>query len=191
MIATGVIVLAIVAFALDFDFGGNGNNDPSGDSTSGPSGQGTERAGARIKVSGADDYDPQGDPQEENPEDVANAIDGDRATAWTTSTYDQNFGPGGLKDGVGLLLDLGKDRGVGEVGVDFGGAPTGFSLYLSDQPPSGVPTGEPVAEDTADQNSVTVSMPEDSSGRYLLVWLTSLPEQGGFTGEIREITVRS
>ncbi len=66
-----------------------------------------------------------------------------------------------------------------------------FSLYLSDEPPSGVPTGDPVAEDTADQNSVTVSMPDDSSGRYLLVWLTSLPEQGGFTGEIREITVRS
>ncbi len=101
VIATGVIVLAIVAFALDFDFGGNGNDDPSGDSTSDPSGQGTERAGARIKVASADDYDPQGDPPEEYPEDVANAIDGDRATVWTTSTYDQNFGPGGLKDGVG------------------------------------------------------------------------------------------
>ena len=191
VVATGVIVLAIVAFAVDFDFGGNGNNDPSGDSTSDPTGQGTERTGARIKVSGADDYDPQGDPPEEYPEDVAKAIDGDRATFWTTQTYDQNFGPGGLKDGVGLLLDLGKDREVGEVGVDFGGTPTEFSLYLSDEPPSGVPTGDPVAEDTADQNSVTVSMPDDSSGRYLLVWLTSLPDQGGFTGEIREITVRS
>ena len=191
VIATGVIVLAIVAFALDFDFGGNGNNDPGGDPTSDASGQASERAGARIKVSSADDYDPQGDPPEEYPEDVANAIDGDRATFWKTSTYDQNFGPGGIKDGVGLLLDLGKDREVGEVGVDFGGTPTAFSLYLSDEPPSGVPTGDPAAEDTADQDSVTVSMPEDSSGRYLLVWLTSLPEQGGFTGEIREITVRS
>jgi serine/threonine kinase PknH len=193
VVATGVIVLAIVAFAVAFDFGGNGgngSNDPTGNSSS-PSGQGSDRAGARIKVSGADDYDPQADPPEENPDDVANVIDGDRATFWSTSTYDQNFGPGGLKDGVGVLLDLGKDRGVGEVGIDFGGTPTEFSLYLSNEPPHGVPTGEPAAEEIADRNNVTVSMPEDSSGRYLLVWLTSLPEQGGFTGEIREITVRS
>ena len=143
-------------------------------------------------MAGADDYDPQGDPPEEYPEDVANAIDGDRATVWTTSD---------LRAELRARRTQGRRRRccstsarterVGEVGVDFGGTPTEFSLYLSDQPPSGVPTGEPVAEDTADQNSVTVSMPDDSSGRYLLVWLTSLPEQGGFTGEIREITVRS
>ena len=45
VIAIGVIVLAIVAST--FDFGGNGNDDPSDDTTSGPSGQTSERAGAR------------------------------------------------------------------------------------------------------------------------------------------------
>ena len=31
-----------------------------------------------------------------------------RRTAWRTVTYSQNFGPGGLKTGVGLVLDLGE-----------------------------------------------------------------------------------
>ena len=55
----------------------------------------------------ATDFDPQGDPPEENPELAPLAVDGDPATSWRTATYLQNFGPGGLKTGVGLVLDLG------------------------------------------------------------------------------------
>ena len=145
-----------------------------------------------IKAASADDYDPQGDPPEENSENAPNVIDGDPATDWTTSDYKQNFGPGGIKDGVGVLLDLGKGQTVGQVEIDFGSAPTDVSVYLSDQSPSGVPTGDPAAEGTADKRRLTLSLPDDASGRYLLVWLTSIPPAGGdFRGEIREISVRS
>ena len=39
----------------------------------------------------ADDFDPQGDPPEENPDDAANAVDGDPGTSWSTSTYSSSW----------------------------------------------------------------------------------------------------
>ena len=71
-----------------------------------------ERRGADRRAITATDFDPQGDPPEENPELAALAVDGDPDTAWHTQTYDQNFGPGGLKTGVGLILDLGATHDV-------------------------------------------------------------------------------
>jgi hypothetical protein len=190
LIAAAVLLLSAIVFA--FDLGrdtnpGTGTTDPT---STGSSSQGTQSP-QPIEVAGAADFDPQGDPPEENPDEVRNVIDGDPATSWTTNGYDQNFGPGGLKDGVGVVLDLGKDQTVGEVKIDFADAPTEVSLYLSGEAPSGTPTGQPVAEGTADKNTLTLSLPSDASGRYLLVWLTSLPHPDRFRGEISEMAVRS
>ena len=78
---------------------------------------------------------PGGDPPEENPDEAPNAIDGDAATSWTTSTYRGDPALGGLKPGVGLMVDLGKDQEVGSVTVRFKGAPTSFEVYAA---PAGV-----------------------------------------------------
>ena len=50
-----------------------------------------------------------------------NAVDGDPSTAWRTMTYLQDFGPGGLKTGAGLVLDLGAEHDVGSVDLTFVG----------------------------------------------------------------------
>ena len=182
-IAAAALLLTAVAFA--FTLGrGDGGGTPGEDPTSGATSTG---AGAVIKVAGVEDFDPQGDPPEENPEDAPNVLDRDPTTTWSTNGYDQNFGPGGLKDGIGLVLDLGKVHSVSAVRIDFVGAPTGVSAYLSDQAPS----GKPAARATADQESVTLKLPDASSGRYLVVWLTSLPQPDRFRAEISRITVRS
>ena len=68
-----------------------------------------------------------------------------RRRAWQTSSYEQQFGPGGLKTGVGLVIDLGEQREVSGVDVSFVGAPTGVSLYLSDTAPTEVAGLDPVA----------------------------------------------
>ena len=139
----------------------------------------------------ADDLDPQGDPPEENPDLVGAAVDGDPATAWRTMTYTQNFGPGGLKTGAGLTIDLGQVRDVREVVVTLVGAPTTVSLYLSDVKPTAVKDLTPAATETGDER-LTVAFDTPVSGRYLTVWLTSLPAvEGGFRGEIAEVAVRA
>ena len=54
---------------------------------------------------------------------MPNVLDGDPATSWTTSTYEQNFGPAGLKTGVGLVIDLGATKAVRQVAGHHGGWP--------------------------------------------------------------------
>lgn len=139
----------------------------------------------------ATDLDPQGSPPfDEHPELTALAVDGKPDTAWTTMTYDQDFGPGGLKTGVGLVVDLGSPHDVDSIDLTFVGAPTGWSLYLTDTAPKAVADLTPVTTGTARGEQARAEL-DGASGRYLTVWLTSLPEaDGGFRGGVAEVTVR-
>lgn len=139
----------------------------------------------------ADDFDPQGSPpQEENPELVPLVVDGNPSTSWQTASYLQNLGPSGLKTGVGLVIDLGATRGVREVDVATLKGPTSLSVYVSGQPPTGVQELSPVGE-AAGTGVLEVALDEAVSGRYVTVWLTSLPQvDGEFRGTIAEVEVR-
>lgn len=138
----------------------------------------------------ATDFDPEGDPPDEYPELAPLAVDGDPETAWRTMDYKQNFGPGGLKDGVGLLLDLGSVRNVSAVDVTVLGGSTGVSLYLSDTAPSSVDGLTPAASATVD-DSQQIELTEPVEAQYVVVWLTSVPAVGSeFRGEVAEVTVR-
>ncbi|MBA2955054.1 hypothetical protein GON03_11995 [Nocardioides sp. MAH-18] len=148
------------------------------------------RSSNPIEVVAKSDFDPQGSPREENPEEVPLALDGDATTAWRTQTYEQNFGPQGLKTGVGLLLDLGSSQSVSAVDVTVAGGSTGVSLYLTDAVPTGVRDLTPVQSATVDAAG-QIELPEPTTGRYVVVWLTSLPAvAGGFQGAVAEVTVR-
>lgn len=140
----------------------------------------------------ATDFDPQGDPPyDENPELTALAVDGKPGTAWRTSTYLQNFGPGGLKDGVGLTLDLGGEHDVASLDLTFVGEPTSFQVFVGDTAPTGVADLTPVAEETADGTRTQVELTTPATGRYVTLWLTSIPAvPDGFRGEVAEVAVR-
>jgi hypothetical protein len=138
----------------------------------------------------ADDFDPQGaEPREENPDSVPNVVDGDPATTWSTSSYLQNFGPAGLKSGVGLIVDVGATRGVREVVVSTQGGQTSLAAYVTSQPPTGVAELTPVGTASGD-GELTITLDEAVSGRYVTVWLTLLPPvDGEFRGTISEVQV--
>jgi hypothetical protein len=138
----------------------------------------------------ASDLDPQGDPPSENPELAPLAVDGDPATGWNTSTYTQNLGPAGLKTGVGLTVDLGSSREVSSVDVTVAGGATGVSVYVSDTDPSGVGGLRPAATATVSAHR-RLTLDNPATGRYVVVWLTSLPfTDGGYRGEVDEVAVR-
>lgn len=161
--------------------------DSGGSESSSPPSTG---AGAATALTGltAFDLDPQGDPPEENPDLAALAVDGDPATDWHTSTYEQNLGPAGLKTGVGLVVDVGKVRELQELSVQLVGSPTGLTVLLADDRPSSVRGLEPVATETAD-GTLQVAL-DGASGRYVVLWLTSLPRVGGgFRGGVAEVVV--
>lgn len=126
---------------------------------------------------------------EENDDDVANAFDGDPSTVWTTLTYRQQLGPNGLKTGVGIQVDLGQERTLSAVRLTFDGEPTSAALYLTPDQPGSVDDLQ--AAGTVDGAGTEAEVRLDGvSGRYLTIWLTSLPElSDGFRGGLAEVQV--
>jgi hypothetical protein len=195
-IVVGVLLIVVVAMAVAFNRGREDGGTPSGSSDNPTSPAAGAAGGAAINLAGVRDFDPDGDPPEENPGEAKFAIDGDPGTSWSTVTYRGNPALGGLKPGVGLMLDLGKEQKASSLTVRFKGAPTSFDVYAA---PAGV-TEAPDSIDQLDKVGGQQAAPEKStvtldpapSTRYLLVWLTRLPAvSGGYRGEITDITVRS
>ena len=118
-------------------------------------------------------------------------VDGDRSTAWTTLRYNQQLGPGGLKDGVGLVLDLGASHEVTELDLTTVGSPTGVSVYVSPTDPADLRGLEVAGKGVLTGTKGTISLDEPATGHYVVVWLTQLPAvPGGFRGEIADAVVK-
>jgi serine/threonine-protein kinase len=169
------LVVAGAAFAAVLLLGG-GSGQHGGGSGSGGS------TGAAVQLRGVTDYDPQGNGGEHS-ETAPLATDKNPATAWTTETYgNQDFG--GLKDGVGLVLDAGSSVKLAQVTVD---TPTpGFTAEIQVGDSQTGPF-------TTDSSSQTVSSPatfdlQGKTGQYYVVWITQLPP--GNRAEISEVTAK-
>jgi hypothetical protein len=151
----------------------------------------TKPAPQPIKIVGVKDFDPQGDGTE-NPDLLGNVDDGDPSTAWQTRWY-ARADLGGLKSGVGVILDLGRARNVSSVKVQFLGDSTSVDLMAATSGTSGEPTALDGFRKVASGRGTTVTLKPGSTvnSRYLLVWLTKLPleSSGHFRGKIAEINV--
>ncbi len=189
LIALALLIVIVSLFAFNRGRDQGAPDDESGSPS--PANSSAAPAGP-ISVASVVDFDPLGDPQEENPERAPLAIDGKPGTAWTTSTYRQNFGPAGLKSGVGLLLDLGEAQEVGSVELTLVGTPTTVQLFAATgaQPPTTVDGLDAAAEGQADGAELTLTPDEPVEARWVVVWLTSLPDVGGFRGGVAEVVVR-
>ncbi|MFD0468857.1 hypothetical protein ACFQ0B_11485 [Nonomuraea thailandensis] len=88
-----------------------------------------------VKPKNAKGFDPLGDGDEKS--DIAKlAIDGKPGTLWKTETY-TSADLGRLKDGVGLLLDLGKAMQISDVVATLSDAPGAtVELKVGDSPSS-------------------------------------------------------
>ena len=193
LVALGLVLLVAVAIAFNLSRGKTPlGTEPEPEPTTPSATTTSPSPSAPVAIAGitADDFDPQGDPQEENPDDVGNAVDGDPGTSWTTSTYEQQLGPGGLKEGVGLLLDLGRTRTVRQIDLTLvGERTTGLSLFVTDQRPTAIDGLTSVVDMQAGVD-VQVPLERPAEGRYVVVWLTDLPPvDGGFRGEIVDVVV--
>lgn len=163
-------VVALVVIAL---LGGPGDDasDTDADAARGRD--------APWEVAEATDHDPFGG-DGEHPEKTALAHDGDPATDWTTQRYN-TADLGGLKDGVGLVLDLGESRAVSRVELELGIPGATLELYALDEPPGGDQDawGDVVGGLDQAPSSTVVELERAVEARYWLVWFTSLPADGG------------
>jgi putative peptidoglycan lipid II flippase len=135
-------------------------------------------------------YDPLGD-NEENADQALLAIDSDNETAWTTASYNKSDMSG--KAGVGLLVDLGVEKEVYSVEIDFISAGHTAEIYVVNSTEPDFATELKFGDTNPNESSSEISSTDPVSGRYVLVWLTpDLPEaeSGEFQGGISEIKVR-
>lgn len=198
-VVLAALVLLTVAVVVALSLGGDDGESPTDPGTTDSTGT-TETTGQRQQgrraapLTGlvATSFDPQGDPPSENDEDAPLVVDGDPSTSWSTSGYTDQLGPPpGLKLGVGLVLDLGDQRTVGQVVLSFVGTPTSVSLYVTDGRPDSVDGLDPVAQGSADGPRLALDA-SGARGSHLVVWLTALPlaDDGRFRGTISEVVVR-
>jgi len=195
----GTSLLLVLAVLVAFNLGRGKTplgSDPEPDP---PSSSGTASESAEpprvLEIASVRDFDPQGDPPEENPELAPLAADGDPATTWRTQTYFDQFGPAGIKTGIGLVVDLGESREVSRVDLatlgTTGASPMAVAYYLTDDDPTAVAELTPAATGEVADDRLRTTLDEPTSGQYLIVWITSLPPVGGdFLAEIAEIEVR-
>ena len=148
--------------------------------------------GKPVSIVGARDYDPLGVDGSEKPAAIKNVHDGDSSTFWHTDGYfTADFG--NLKDGVGVVLDLGKVQQVGAVDVSFLGGTTSVELRTTED--ASVPALPGGFKKVADGSGTKVSLKPDEpvKARYVLVWLTNLPlsDDGRFRGKVSDIKITS
>jgi eukaryotic-like serine/threonine-protein kinase len=163
-----------------------------GDEPAAPSADVAEAApatAAPLQVAGATSFDPQGGGGEHEDE-VALLLDGDPATAWTTERYD-TAAFGGLKPGVGVVLDLGEAVRVAEVRL-LGLAPgQDLELRVADAAPADLAATRVVAR-ADDAGADAVLAPQAPvEATHLVVWLIGElpPGGGGFRGQVGEVQV--
>jgi hypothetical protein len=121
---------------------------------------------------------------------VANAIDtgpGSLGTAWNTEFYKNNPKFGGLKKGTGLLIDMGKPVKLSQVTVLFGSVCcTNAEIYLGNsnvKSPDALNNFTLVSPSATAHGSHVFPVSKDATGRYVLIWITSLPPETGHQGD--------
>jgi serine/threonine protein kinase len=140
-----------------------------------------------VSVTG---FDPKGDDLSEHPELAPLAVDGKSSTDWHTTNYNSaDFGR--LKDGVGLILDMGKPIQVSDVVLSLGGK-QGSSVQLRVGDSADLSALKTVGEDKDASGTVTITPDKPATGQFVLIWFTRLAlNEGKYRGTIYDVMVHS
>ncbi|MEV7802094.1 serine/threonine protein kinase [Microbispora sp. NPDC088329] len=192
VLLTVIVLLVMAAVGVGaWTVGKNLGNTPRGvaqsDAVTSPS---PTRKPVAVKPVSATGFDPLGDDRAENPEYSNLAIDGKPSTEWHTDSY-ISADLGRLKDGVGLILDMGKPVPIADVVVSLGGS-SGATVQLKVGDAAELSSLKTAAEKKNASGSVTLTPGKATTGQYVLIWFTRLPPYNGqYRGTIYEVTVHS
>lgn len=170
-----------------------GDDTPSASSDPSKEGTPTQTAPAKpYQIAASGDFDPEGN-NEENGEDAPRAYDGKADTSWQTQTY---YDPlEAQKDGVGMWIDLGSAQDVGNVALTLDGTGTDLELRAAPEAaveaPESMDAWQEIGKATGAGDTAQIKLDKPVKTRFLLVWFTKLPAEGGdFRGGVAEIVVR-
>jgi tRNA A-37 threonylcarbamoyl transferase component Bud32 len=149
-------------------------------------GEAPEPSGGPIAITEAADFDPPPGDGQENPGEVALAIDGDPATAWPSEHYDA-ADVTLLKDGVGIIVETRPPSAPSEMRVTTQSAGWQADVYAA---PSGPPDelegwGEPIGAVDDARADQAIELDSATENRFFLLWFTGLPESTEDPGRYR------
>jgi hypothetical protein len=134
---------------------------------------------AQIKIQNSREFVAEGDAQ--HPNDVAKTYDGDTNTYWRTKSFNEGPSIAPLKPGVGILYDLGsaKQISTATIGLRYPGDHTTVELYAADSlTPVSLDSMNRIGSVTTTGTTATVKPTKSVKTRYVLVWLTAVPQSG-------------
>ncbi len=166
-------------------------SDSPGDGDAAPGGDNGTASGP-LQVVAAEDFDPYGDDNAEHPDEVTLAFDGDPATAWESQEYNSPLEA--LKPGVGLILDVGEERTLSSVQLGLLNAGPDLEVRVAPADSTSAPTDaeawQTVGTVADAATDVTVQLDEPVQTRFVLLWFTSLAQDGAnYRGGIREVVL--
>jgi hypothetical protein len=156
--------------------------------TTSPTAAATPPEQAIVPVS-AVAFGPDGTADGDNPQLAARVLT-DPALGWVTQWYaTPDFGD--LKQGTGLLLDMGRTVTVTTVKLTLG-SPPGTELELRVGTTPDFSALSAVTTVTATHDTLTVPLTAPARARYVLVWFTRLPPDGAGTYQVlvHQVTVQ-
>jgi serine/threonine-protein kinase len=153
--------------------------------TAGTSVTASDVTGGATMVS-ARAFDPEGD-NDEHDDEVANVIDDDGATRWTSERYfARTFG---TKRGVGLVIELSESTRLQGVDVHTTNVGWAGAVYVADQQWATLDGwGQPAATGQALQGDARFDV-GSARGKYVLVWFTDLGEGTRPRAEVSAVIV--
>ncbi|WP_104526075.1 protein kinase family protein [Blastococcus atacamensis] len=203
LVVVGLPLLALaVVIALAFWFGSSvlsvtGSVDdtqgslPSSAAPSGPTQEPEPAAGPTATIASAEVFDPFGDGEPENDDDVPLSFDGDPATSWSTLVYRGSPAFGNLKPGVGILYDLGDSQPLSGVTISSPVPGATVEVRTGEGAGQALEDFEPAADGTLGE-STELTFGDEVTARYVLVWVTGLVDvSDGFSAQIGEVEVRT
>jgi hypothetical protein len=164
---------------------------PSGGSSSAQGSGAAPEPGAPVAIVSADVFDPEGDGEPENDQDVPLSYDNDPSTSWSTLEYRGSPAFGNLKDGVGILYDLGSDQNLAGVTLTTSTPGIAVEVRTGDDADGTLDSYALAASGTVDGTS-DLTFDKPATGRFVLVWVTGLVSSAdGFQGDLAEVVVHS
>lgn len=154
-----------------------------------PAGSATPSDGLEeFQIVAAADFDPLGG-DGENPQLAARVYDDDAKTEWQSERY-WTAAFGGVKSGVGILVDLGPNKTPKKVTVTLA-IPASFDIYVASE--RSLDGATKIGSKTMVSGTQTVLAATPVKGQYVIVWFTQLSKdstgRNDYRARVGEITV--
>ncbi len=183
------VVIALVVWISGALGGGSGSTDIDSILTTSAGAPGAAGTSGPISLQNVSLVDFSNQPPDSSV-NLANVISG-AAPPWRTDQYRTSPNFGGLKNGLGLMFNLGGEKSVSSVTIQ---SPTpGFDVSIRTSP-TATPTFDQtreVATGSVANPSTTINIPSPQASPFLMVFITSLPTNpnGGYQAQISQISL--